>query len=379
MKVQFSRPILADALATVKPAVKAKPAQPILKGIKIEVHDQVATVTATDQSTSITTRIPCDESSDIAASDGTIIVPGQMLDRLIATLPKKPVIFTANASSLQINCDTSTASIPLMTVEDYPPLPDAPTPVGTMNGHDLTRAIAAVAAASSTDDTLPMLTGVKLTAEDGSLTITATDRFRIHHHTLEWDGDNMDALVPAAELKDAAKMIGSQPVTVLSDGRRFGFRFGDTQIITRHIDSDFPKFRSLFPKMCTTAVQVNRQAVTDAVKRVSALADATAPIRMEFSHGEVEITANDRESWSTKETTPCGLMGSPMVIGMNPGYFTGTMASVTEHAADNVVLCIGSSGRSIVVLPDVEVEEAAEMTVPTSDRIALVMPVRLPG
>ncbi|WP_312979556.1 DNA polymerase III subunit beta [Corynebacterium sp.] len=379
MKAQFNRTTLVNATDLVKPALPLKPTQPVLRGLKITVHDQAATLSAFDQSTSITTSIPCDDNSAVAAEDGEVLVAGRVFADIIHRLPNKPVVITATSSAVQITCGRSKVELPALNLDDYPPLPDTPEQVGAMNGHDLTKAISAVATASSRDDTLPMLTGVKLTAADGKLTLAATDRFRMHMHHLDWDGDDLDLLLPARSLQDAARIIGSQPVQILASDNRFGFTVGPTTIIGRVLDSDFPKVNSLIAKTCTTAARIGRQAMTDAAKRVAAIGDSTTPLRLEFSHGEVTISAQSNDTGSTSDVVDCGLLGEPMIISLHPGYLTDALASVGD---DNVVFALNgtsSNPRPATVYPDSVMEDATEMATPTTDRVALVMPVRLPG
>lgn len=375
MKTCFHKTTLANAADLVKPALPTRPTNPILRGLRIAVADDRATLTAFDQSTQITTTIPCEHDDSIAPEDGTILVAGRTFADIIHRLPNKPVILTATSSAMQITCGRTKIELPAMTLDDYPTLPDAPTPVGDISGHDLTRAISSVATASTRDDTLPMLTGVKLTTADGQLTLTATDRFRLHIHHLAWAGQDINLLLPARGLLDAARIIGSQPCTILHDGTRFGFTIGPTTITTRPIDSDYPKVGSLLPRTCTTAARVGRQALTDAVKRVAIIGGGDQPIRLEFSHGEVTISAQSDGTGSTSDVIDCGLHGAPITIAMHPTYLTDALASVGD---DNVVFALNES-KAIAIYPDTQIEEAAEMPTPSTDRMSLVMPVRLPG
>lgn len=65
---------------------------------------------------------------------------------------------------------------------------------------ELERALAFVLSAASKDDVTPILTGVKWTAADGVLTLTATDRYRVCEAKIEVDADaQLDVLMQRAQ------------------------------------------------------------------------------------------------------------------------------------------------------------------------------------
>ena len=81
-----------------------------------------------------------------------------------------------------------------------------------------------VTVAASRDDTLPLLTGVRMEIEGEVITLLATDRYRLAMRTVHWNPASPDhssvALVRARTLSDAAKSLGSadQVTVALSTG-----------------------------------------------------------------------------------------------------------------------------------------------------------------
>ena len=85
--------------------------------------------------------------------------------------------------------------------------------VGTAaDGEELTHAVAQVSVAASRDDTLPLLTGVRMEIDGEKVTLLATDRYRLALRELSWKpatpGYSSVALVRARTLSDAAKSLG---------------------------------------------------------------------------------------------------------------------------------------------------------------------------
>ena len=99
---------------------------------------------------------------------------------------------------------------------------------GSLRGDVFAAAVAQVAVAAGRDDTLPVLTGVRLEIEGEKITMAATDRYRLAVRELAWTpeqpGLSAIALVPARTLADTAKTLASaDKVTVaLAGGARRG-------------------------------------------------------------------------------------------------------------------------------------------------------------
>jgi DNA polymerase-3 subunit beta len=66
-----------------------------------------------------------------------------------------------------------------MAVEDYPTLPALPDETGALSADVFAEAISQVAIAAGRDDTLPMLTGIRVEISGESVVLAATDRFRL--------------------------------------------------------------------------------------------------------------------------------------------------------------------------------------------------------
>ena len=212
-----SKDDFSSALAWVARTLPSKASQPILRGVLIEATDDGLQLSGFDREVSTKVRVSADVSEP-----GKVLVAGRLASNIIGALPDKPVRIDYDGTKVLVNCGSSHFELPAMTIDDYPVLPDFPQVAGSLDPHLFTEVIGQVAIASSRDDTLPMLTGVKITAGDGHLTMQATDRFRLHTRTLPWDGANLDILAPATTLRDAAKLIGSQPATILANDHQLG-------------------------------------------------------------------------------------------------------------------------------------------------------------
>src|SRR5207237_6247784 len=149
---------------------------------------------------------------EVRGDDGAALVSGRLLAEITKALPGKPVDVAAVGSHVEITCGSARFTLPTMPVEDYPTLPDMPASAGTVDAAAFAAAVSQVAIAAGRDDTLPVLTGVRVELEGNRLALLATDRYRLAVRELAWQPDdpevNAAALVPARTIADTAKTLG---------------------------------------------------------------------------------------------------------------------------------------------------------------------------
>lgn len=379
-----SKDDFSSALAWVARTLPSKASQPILRGVLIEATDDGLQLSGFDREVSTKVRVSADVSEP-----GKVLVAGRLASNIIGALPDKPVRIDYDGTKVLVNCGSSHFELPAMTIDDYPVLPDFPQVAGSLDPHLFTEVIGQVAIASSRDDTLPMLTGIRMEIDGEHLVLAATDRFRFAVRTLDWVPARADIsaelLIPARTLAETARSLDStgEPVEIALDqegGRLLGISTSDRRTTTRLIDSDFPKFRSLFPKTHTSLASVEITPLLDAIRRVSLVTDGNSPVKMDFEEGTLTLSAGGSDLGVAKEQLPCAFAGEPLVIAFHPGYLKDGLGSV--HT-DRVVFGFNQASRSAVLVPEPEElpEASADGTFPTpeSSLTYLLMPVRLPG
>lgn len=386
MKFRVERDALADAAAWVARSLPARPPVPVLGGVLIEASSgaqgERLGVSGFDYETSA--RVELDAT---IGDPGRVLVSGRLLADITRALPSKPVDLVVEGSRATINCGNSRFSLPTMPVEDYPQLPAMPQLAGTVAADELGQAVAQVAVAAGRDDTLPMLTGIRLEIDGPHLTLAATDRFRLAVRELDWEPDDTEqvsaVLIPARTLSDVAKTLaGSGRVEVaLSAGEgMLGLTGGGRRATTRLLDAEFPRFRQLIPAEHTTAVIVQVAALTEAIKRVSLVTDRVAQVRMEFGEDGLRLAAGGDDVGSAEEELPCELDGASLTIAFNPAYLLDSLGALHTDRAQLTFTTPNRPALVRPVLPPLDADGEAEKTpdaVP--GYLHLLMPVRLPG
>lgn len=383
MKFRVERNDLTDAVAWTARTLPARATVPVLSGLLLEVTD--AAPVAGLQLSGFDFEVAAQARIEVGIGEpGRVLVSGRLLAEICRSLPPAPVEVSSEGSRIQLSCGSARFTLPTMPVEDYPPLPPLPPVAGHIAGADFAAAVAQVAIAAGRDETLPVLTAVRVEIEGDRLTLAATDRYRLAVRELFWDPVTPDAstvaLVPARTLIETAKTLagtGTRIAVSLGTGAQgegmAGFAAGDRSTTTRLLDGEFPKYRALLPTSFDSTADVDTAALTDALKRVALVsATRTAPVRLVFGPDHVVLEAGSGDDASATERLDASLEGEALTIAFNPAFLLDGLAQMGTPTAR---LSFTSPTRPAVVtgVPGGDAGTGAE------DYRYLLMPVRLPA
>jgi DNA polymerase-3 subunit beta len=255
-----------------------------------------------------------------------------------------------------------------------------PATSGTIGGSELATAIAQVAVAASRDETLPAFTGIKIDVEGSTITLAATDRYRLAVRELDWSPVSTSltthALVPAKFLSESSKSLSHSELVSIAFAAAneglIGLEGSGRQTTSRMLAADFPKYRTLLPSESTSVAQISTSALVESVKRVSLVLEREAPIRISFTNGEAIVTGGggSGELAEAKEAVECTLTGEELTIAFNHQFLLDGLSAIDSSAA---VISMTTPIRPAVI------SGATEFGAQPDDSFKyLIMPIRQP-
>lgn len=324
MKFTIDRDALTDAVGWTARSLSPRPPVPVLSGLLIKAENGEVTIASFDYETSAKLHIPAD-----IDEEGTTLVSGRLLSEICRSLPKADVTVETNESKLHLSCGSAQFNLATMPVSDYPELPGLPQVSGTVEGSEFARAVSQVAVAASKDDTLPILTGVRMEIEGNTITLLATDRYRLAMRELTWNPADADistaALIKAKTITEVAKTLGGSGELdiALSDTHELvGFESANRRTTSLLVDGEYPKIRALFPDTTPIHAVVRSSDLLEAVRRVSLVAERNTPVRLAFTQGQVTLDAGTGEDAQASETLSAQLEGDDITVAFNPTYLS---------------------------------------------------------
>lgn len=374
MKIRVERDGLADAVAWVARSLPSRPPVPVLGGVLLDASSgENLTISGFDYE--VSAQVSVDATID---STGRTLVSGRLLADITKALPPRPVEITVDGARVTITCGSSKFSLPTMPVEDYPELPEMPERAGLVPGDLFSEAVSQVAVAAGKDDTLPMLTGVRMEINSDQLTLVATDRFRLAMREITWEPNesvsDTAVLVPAKTLAESAKTLGGAgtkvEISLASGDGLLGLSGTSRRSTSRLLDAEFPKYRQLLPSENAATAIVDVAPLTEAIKRVSLVAERGTQVRLEFSDSGLRLTAGGDDEGSAEEELPVELAGEGLTIAFNPTYLLDGLGALKT---DRAQMLFTTSSRPALIKPVGEDGEVAD------GYLYLLMPVRLPG
>ncbi|MEV7948195.1 DNA polymerase III subunit beta [Streptomyces rubiginosohelvolus] len=376
MKIRVERDVLAEAVAWVARSLPARPPAPVLAGLLLKAEDGALSFSSFDYE--VSARVSVDAEID---EDGTVLVSGRLLADICRALPNRPVEISTDGVRATVVCGSSRFTLHTLPVEEYPALPQMPTATGTVPGEVFASAAAQVAIAAGRDDTLPVLTGVRIEIEGDTVTLASTDRYRFAVREFLWKPENADAsavaLVPAKTLLDTAKALTSgDTVTLALSGSGageglIGFEGAGRRTTTRLLEGDLPKYRTLFPTEFNSVAVIETAPFVEAVKRVALVAERNTPVRLSFEQGALILEAGSSDDAQAVERVDAVLEGDDISIAFNPTFLLDGLSAIDSPVAQLSFTTSTKpallSGRPAV---DAEADDAYKY---------LIMPVRLSG
>ncbi|MFH9466033.1 DNA polymerase III subunit beta [Streptomyces clavifer] len=376
MKIRVERDVLAEAVAWVARSLPARPPAPVLAGLLLKAEDGALSFSSFDYEVSAKVSVDAE-----VEEDGTVLVSGRLLADICRALPNRPVEISTDGVRATVVCGSSRFTLHTLPVEEYPALPQMPTATGTVPGEVFASAAAQVAIAAGRDDTLPVLTGVRIEIEGDTVTLASTDRYRFAVREFRWKPENPDAsavaLVPAKTLLDTAKALTSgDTVTLALSGAGageglIGFEGAGRRTTTRLLEGDLPKYRTLFPTEFNSVAVIETAPFVEAVKRVALVAERNTPVRLSFEQGVLILEAGSSDDAQAVERVDAVLEGDDISIAFNPTFLLDGLSAIDSPVAQLSFTTSTKpallSGRPAV---DAEADDAYKY---------LIMPVRLSG
>ncbi len=288
MKISCLQQNLSRGLAIVGRAVATRSNLPVLQNVKISTQNDMLVLTGTNLDIAITTKIGAQ-----IEEEGEITIPARLLTDFVNTLPDDRIDIESSADlmSVTLKCLRFEANINGTDPSEFPPIPtvDEGSTI-KIDPQILKETVDYVAFAAATEDSRPVLTGIKIEVNNDDFTFAAADGFRLAVYQGKLSDsieDNFEFIIPARSMQEIGRLIGtdSSPVefTVTPAGTHALFNIGNVEIVSQLMPGSFPNYRSLIPENYKNQVLADLSDFTNAVKTASIFArDGSGIVRIQI-------------------------------------------------------------------------------------------------
>src|SRR5712664_2941793 len=302
MEFSVSKSALLNELSTTQGVVERKTTIPILSNLLIEAKGGGLTITATDLELSVQTS--CEAK---IKKEGAGTIPAKKLLELVRLLPEGEIkIKLLDNHWVEIVSDKKKYKLVGMAKENFPALPTMPHTLVKIPAPILENLIGKTKFAISMEESRYTL--------NGGLLILKPDTMAM---------DEVEKLSSAA---------GSDAhIDFAKDESHLFFQVGHRLLISRILTGQFPNYEAVLPRDNNKSVVIERAELSDAVRRVSQLADQRShAVKLAVSSEGIEISASSPEYGEAKETIEKEFKGDPIAIGFNSSYMLDFLGAAAD-------------------------------------------------
>lgn len=362
MKFRCERDVLVDALSTAQRATSTRANLPVLSGMRLSLSGNQLRLTGSDLDMTIST-----QTTVSGSDDGVAVLPAKMVVDIVRSLEGGAVEISTDGDEAHISGGRSNFKLHTIPADEFPNLVDPDGEKVVLQSADLAEGLKQVVRAASTDDSRPILTGVLLAAEGQGLRMVSTDSYRLAVRDLPGTTalkEGQTVLVPSRALNELARVLHDDTdVTLVLGERDASFSVGQLHLTTRLIEGEFPNYRGLIPTSQPNRLEVDRQALLDAVRRVRLMARENSPVRLSMRDGVLELRAVTLDVGEASEELDVTYEGEDLTVAFNPEYLVDGL-EVTP--GEQVCLQTVDSLKPALIRP-----------IGSDDFLYLLMPVRV--
>jgi len=335
MEFSVSKSALLNELTTTQGVVERKTTIPILSNLLVEARDGRLTITATDLELSI--RTSCEAK---VRKEGAGTIPAKKLLELVRLLPEGEIKFKLLENHwVEIVSDKKKYKLVGMAKENFPALPAMPHILVKISAAVLEGLISKTKFAISMEESRYTLNGGLLILKPDTLAMVATDGHRLAlaetDHKLTGLNGEVKVLIPKKAMDEVEKLSGvsgsDAVMDFAKDESHLFFQVGHRLLISRILTGQFPNYEAVLPRDNNKSVVIDRAELSDAVRRVSQLADQRShAVKLAVSKEGIEISASSPEYGEAKENIDKEYQGDPISIGFNSSYVLDFLAAAAD-------------------------------------------------
>lgn len=341
MKFTCTQENFARGLHVVARAASKNIALPILNNVLLVAENGVIRLLTTNLEVAVTTQIRA--KVDVT---GRYTVNSRLLSEYISTLKGSKVSVAVADDGLIISTDQAETTIKGLPADEFPVLPvveaktDFTVPTGLFRA-----ALEETLFAAANDESRPEISGLFLGLEQDAVTLAATDSHRLSERklkTVSGSATKLQAILPARACQEILRILEAEEeaTNIRLDDKQAMVRSGETEVVTRLIEGQYPDYQQIIPTKHETTVRAAKEELLDAVKAASLFSQpGINDIALTFdTDGKIHLSAASAQSGHHAATVAANITGPKKEVVFNYRYLLDGIQSLT---GDEVVIELG--------------------------------------
>lgn len=354
---------LKYALNVVEKIIGRNLTLPILNNLLLFTENNKLKISSTNLEIGINCWVP----SKIQKK-GSITVPARLISEFVNNLPNKKIELKIKDKNLEIKCENFKSIFKGLPADDFPIIPKIKNnPLIKIKGNILKNGLSQVVEMASISESRPEISGIFMKFEKNLIKLAATDSFRLAEKNIQITSDSLDKkikdqsiIIPQRTIQELIRVLGDkdalnnkedQEVEIILSGSQVLFDLGQTQIISRLIDGQYPDYQQIIPDKLQTQVVVNRQEIINNIKIASLFSGKINDIKISINPSKslIEISSKDVDIGENKSQIKTKIEGKEKIeIIFNYRYL---LDGLNNILSDKIILGLNNSASPVTIRP----------------------------
>lgn len=310
---------------------------------------------------------------------GEFTVPAKLFHDFVSLLPNDRVDVERIDNVLEVRCGDTATKINGIDAAEFPLIPQVETSAVIKMPAQLVRdAFSQVAFAVSRSEARPELSGVLLKFHENTLTLAATDSYRLSERKvlLQERTQDRQIIIPAQTVSEVSRMLavfkddpeGEDILELKLSDSQVVFAYGPAELITRTIEGNYPDYTQIIPTVFKTEVIVGRNEFIKAIKTASLFSrQGVFDIILQILPEEKKLTVTANEVTRGTNVVSCeaGITGTENKMTVNFRYL---LDGLNAMSSEGVTLKMIDAVNPCLVMPNGLLELGSQTYI--------VMPIR---
>jgi len=278
--------------------------------------------------------------------EGQITVPAKTMIELVSLLPKEKVVLETEGEKLKLSCQGRKNKLLGIDAAEFPEVPSLKhlkvfSFKTSFESQVLKQIIEHLTFAAAMDESRPILTGVLLEKASTGWRWVATDGYRLSliKQATEAKIKTGRWIIPARALVELGRLLNDETekveMAIAKTGNQVIWGDGDLEVVSKLIEGKFPDFEKVIPEAKGVKIELDREALVNAVKTASIFARDTANIiKFKLGDNQVEIKANAPELGESSNVLETKISGETGEVAFNSRYLLDLLGAISTETIE---------------------------------------------
>lgn len=337
MDLIIKRDDIYNGLIKTQSIIEKRSTMPILSNVLLEAKDNTLRIKATDLEISVDIIHPAK-----VVKDGSLTVPGKKLFEMVKEIETSELKLSKkdNNNYLELRSGKAVFNILSLPSEEFPSFSQYKDQIFfKLPAKAVSKMIEKTIYAVSTDEIRYTLNGIFIEKEGSLLRMVATDGHRLslmnfNDPSLKEVEIGKGVIMPKKGAGELKKLLDdtNEDLMLSVKGGNGVFKIGNTVLVIRMIDGEFPDYRQVLPEKGESEAKVNRELLLKVLRRVSIFSsEKSKGVKLSFKNGQLDVFTANTEIGEASESIEAEFSGKEIEIGFNARYFIDILNSISEE------------------------------------------------